>query len=206
MLYRLFFLSLKLVLCQNIALRFGNIQSLSTIKAQQNEVEPYLHDKKILSEIFIDLEDNSRLLDNEISTPIFTIQEKFTNSTQTTLNFSKNYISTVTMSPNTTYNSPMSLRSLKNRDIRFFYKSKNESNKFLKAKKNENSFFSIYNIVEDKTNYMVIKMNKELLILVALISSIFLIACIVITFLCKCFPQFPQSNNNKNGYSPCRYH
>jgi len=206
MLYNLFFLSLKLVLCQNIALRFGNIQSLSTIKAQQNELEPYLHDKKILSEIFIDLEDNSRLLDNEISTPIFTIQEKFTNSTQTTLNFSKNYISTVTMSPNTTYNSPMSLRSLKNRDIRFFYKSKNESNKFLKANKNENSFFSIYNIVEDKTNYMVIKMNKELLILVASISSIFLIACIVITFLCKCFPQFPQSNNSKNGYSPCRYH
>jgi hypothetical protein len=185
MLYNLFFLSLKLVLCQNIALRFGNIQSLSTIKAQQNELEPYLHDKKILSEIFIDLEDNSRLLDNEISTPIFTIQEKFTNSTQTTLNFSKKYISTVTMSPNTTYNSPMSLRSLKNRDIRFFYKSKNESNKFLKANKNENSFFSIYNIVEDKTNYMVIKMNKELLILVASISSIFLIACIVITFLCK---------------------
>ncbi len=206
MLYNLFFLSLKLVLCQNIALRFGNIQSLSTIKAQQNELEPYLHDKKILSEILIDLEDNSRLLDNEISTPIFTIQEKFTNSTQTTLNFSKNYISTVTMSPNTTYNSPMSLRSLKNRDIRFFYKSKNESNKFLKANKNENSLFSIYNIVEDKTNYMVIKMNKELLILVASISSIFLIACIVITFLCKCFPQFPQSNNNKNGYSPCRYH
>jgi hypothetical protein len=206
MFYRLFFLTLKLVLCQNIALRFGNIQSLSTIKAQQNEVEPYFQDKKILSEIFIDLEDNSRLSDNEISTSIFTTQEKFTKFTQTTLNFSKNYISNVTMSPNTTYNSTISVRSLKNRDIRFFYKSKNESNKFLKANKNENSFFSIYNIVEDKTNYMVIKMNKELLILVASISSIFLIAFIVITFLCKCFPQFPHSNNNKNGYSPCRYH
>jgi hypothetical protein len=187
-------LTLNQVLGQNIAFKFGKSQNQSTLKSDQNFIDPYFQNKKILSEIFIDLGDNNKLSENEIltTTSISSSQQAFT--------FSKNVTSNNS-------NSTSNIRSLKNRDIRFLFKSKNESNKFLKANSNDNSFLSIYNIVENRTNYMVIKMNKELLILVASISSIFLIAFTVLTFLCKCI-RYPHGSisNNKNGYSPCRYH
>ena len=188
-------LTLNLVLCQNIEFKFGKRQNQSTLKSEQNFIDPYFQNKKILSEILIDLGDNSRLSDNEILT-----MTSISSFSPQMFTFTKNATSNNS-------NSTSNIRSLKNRDIRFLFKSKNESNKFLKANTNENSFLSIYNIVENRTNYMVIKMNKELLILVASISSIFLIAFTVLTFLCKCI-RYPHGSisSNKNGYSPCRYH
>ena len=217
MIHSLFLFSLNLITCQNLALRINRIQGLNAAKSE-HMVEPFLEDKKIFSEILIDLGDNNPLFESDIllSTIKTTLLPKYANNFTKSLNYNntsfnsqvlKNSSVNLTQFVNVSSRTQTSiLRSLKNRDIRFFFKNKNESNKLIRNK-NENSFFTIYNVIENKTSFMVIKINKELLILIASLSSIFLIAFTVITFLYKCI-NFPYNNQNvnKNHYSPCRYH
>ena len=209
MLHVLLLLSFSIVACDNLTLLLNKIQALGgPLKASAHNGS-YLENKKILSEILIDLGDNV-IFSNEAvkSTQRSTnslskefIKNATINITTTTTKL-KNVVSTQKLTLNAT--TLAALRSLKNRDVRFFFKSKNESNKFLKASKNEHAVFSIDNVYENKMNFMVIKINKELLVLIASVSSLFLIAFTVITFLYKCI-NF-SSNRNATGYHQCRCH
>lgn len=207
--------SIKLIYTQNTEIIINKVLNYD----DKNLLESTKNSNNFLNEILIDLTGNF-LKNNPIEKPITSTPMAYlTNRTRVFQNFTSSINNAVSETKNTykmnfssstNRNSPVlngynnsTLRLIKNRDLKVFFKGTNLTTINKLAKGKYHSMFSIDNIYENNSYYTVVKINKELLVLLASIISVILIAFTIITCL---YRMINISNYNNSNYHHCRYH
>jgi hypothetical protein len=212
------FLSIELIYSQNAQFIFNKVLS----EDDKNSIKPTK--TSILNEILIDLTEgliksNYNLIERQISTSTITqkatILTKIQNIPFKNFSLTNSDISEIKSpckinllnSTNTNRSilgapNNSTLKLIKNRDLKVFFKGTNLTTINKLAKGKYHSMFSIDIIYENNSYYTVIKINKELLVLLASIISVILIAFTIITCLYKMI----NVTTYKHDYHHCRYH